>query len=295
MYKKSASIFTIVFKSFKTFFDRLPQFLWFLGYPIFGQLIGVLLIFAPFWMASSPESVYLPMLALTLPLGLGIFCHSFWRYLLASASLVLISKQIVENGPVKDFKYYLDGFKKRSGEYIAFLLVTGFVIPLLLMLLIFIISAALVALGYLPVSISMQKVNLIVLSIGGLVGLIVLIFYSVPLQSFVLNPNLTPTESVLKGAKLTLRNYFPNLGLIILINIVTLTFGLLVSFIVSNLIFTGAFYEEHSAFRPIMKMLDLMTNYSICSVLLPFSTIAFTWWYLRMEKEHNSRVKLRQQ
>ena len=88
MYKKSASNLTIIYKSLSTFFYKLPQFLMYILYPVFGQLIGIYLAFAPFLMASSPESVYLPAVLITAPLGIGIFCHSFWRFLIVSGGLV---------------------------------------------------------------------------------------------------------------------------------------------------------------------------------------------------------------
>ena len=53
MYKKSSSVFTIVSKSFTEYLFRLPQYLKYILYPLFGQLIGITVCFLPFLISGQ--------------------------------------------------------------------------------------------------------------------------------------------------------------------------------------------------------------------------------------------------
>ncbi len=288
MYKKSSSVFTIVSKSFTEYLFRLPQYLKYILYPLFGQLIGITVCFLPFLI--SGQNVNLGMAFICLILGLILFCHSFWQYALISGGLILISKQIVENEPLKEFKYYTEIFKKRTKDYIVFLLISAIIIPILFIALIIALFAALGLSPQMFVSgdfaspSSIQAIALI-----GLITFAFALLFTVTLQSFVLSPNLTPTESILKAIKLALKNYFPNLGIVILLSIIVQIWSFITSQLSNALIFTQDFYMNHMS---AMQMINLIKGYfsaTMGGLLLPFSMLCLTWWYLRMDKKETAK------
>jgi|GluameStandDraft_1065615.scaffolds.fasta_scaffold00600_7 hypothetical protein len=288
MYKKSSSVFTIVSKSFTEYLFRLPQYLKYILYPLFGQLIGITVCFLPFLI--SGQNVNLGMAFICLILGLILFCHSFWQYALISGGLILISKQIVENEPLKEFKYYTEIFKKRTKDYIVFLLISAIIIPILFIVLIIALFTALglspqmFASGDFASPSSIQAIALI-----GLITFAFALLFTVTLQSFVLSPNLTPTESILKAIKLALKNYFPNLGIVILLSIIVQIWSFITGQLSNALIFTQDFYMNHMS---AMQMINLIKGYfsaTMGGLLLPFSMLCLTWWYLRMDKKETAK------
>ena len=288
MYKKSSSVFTIVSKSFTEYLFRLPQYLKYILYPLFGQLIGITVCFLPFLI--SGQNVNLGMAFICLILGLILFCHSFWQYALISGGLILISKQIDENEPLKEFKYYTEIFKKRTKDYIVFLLISAIIIPILFIVLIIALFTALglspqmFASGDFASPSSIQAIALI-----GLITFAFALLFTVTLQSFVLSPNLTPTESILKAIKLALKNYFPNLGIVILLSIIVQIWSFITGQLSNALIFTQDFYMNHMS---AMQMINLIKGYfsaTMGGLLLPFSMLCLTWWYLRMDKKETAK------
>ncbi len=288
MYKKSSSVFTIVSKSFTEYLFRLPQYLKYILYPLFGQLIGITVCFLPFLI--SGQNVNLGMAFICLILGLILFCHSFWQYALISGGLILISKQIVENEPLKEFKYYTEIFKKRTKDYIVFLLISAIIIPILFIVL---IIALFTALGLSPQMFTSgdfaSPSNIQAIALIGLITFAFALLFTVTLQSFVLSPNLTPTESILKAIKLALKNYFPNLGIVILLSIIVQIWSFITGQLSNALIFTQDFYMNHMS---AMQMINLIKGYfsaTMGGLLLPFSMLCLTWWYLRMDKKETAK------
>lgn len=288
MYKKSASVFKIVFKSFSTFIYKLPQFLKYIAYPVFGQLLGLWIVFSPFLMASNPKNVYLPMVVVALIAGLIIFCHSFWKFLLVSGGLVLISKQIVENEPLKEFRYYTEIFQKRTKDYIIYLL-------LLCLITLAIVAGVLFVAAVYAIANNVSVPGLTV-PIAGCTVLLILImplFSTITLQTFVLNQNLTPYQSIVKAAGLTLRYYFQSWGVLVLIYSINILWSLMIDYFVKTFVFTQAVYEQHADISNMVEFLQAYTAGTFVSLFAPFVTLALTWWYLRIAKERGIKQQQR--
>ncbi len=109
-------------------------------------------MFLPFLI--SGQNVNLGMAFICLILGLILFCHSFWQYALISGGLILISKQIVENEPLKEFKYYTEIFKKGQKTILFFFLISAIIIPILFIVL---IIALFTALGFKPANVCLRR------------------------------------------------------------------------------------------------------------------------------------------
>jgi len=288
MYKKSSSVFTIVSKSFTEYLFRLPQYLKYILYPLFGQLIGITVCFLPFLI--SGQNVNLGMAFICLILGLILFCHSFWQYALISGGLILISKQIVENEPLKEFKYYTEIFKKRTKDYIVFLLISAIIIPILFIVLIIALFAALGLSPQMFVSGDFASPsNIQAIALIGLITFAFALLFTVTLQSFVLSPNLTPTESILKAIKLALKNYFPNLGIVILLSIIVQIWSFITGQLSNALIFTQDFYMNHMSAMQMINLIKGHFSATMGGLLLPFSMLCLTWWYLRMDKKETAK------
>lgn len=295
MLKKSSSVFSIVYKSFAAYFYRLSQFLKYMLYPAFGWVLGIIIIFLPFLIAKTQEEVNLGFVLVGLIFGLIIFCHSFWKYLLVSGALVIISKKIIENEETKEFSYYTEGFAKRSKDYIKYLLAMIF-IPFLFVLLysiamvLIVVLSALLASG-LGVTLQKETVQMIIriLSFGGVFLMVPL--FIVTLQSFVLNPNLTIFQSIKKGMGLAFKGFFSSWGLIILISIIGVLWGQLIAYLLTSSVFSEVsnIPNEITTDFAIKFFIYLCTCFGFGVLLLPFSTLCYTWWYLRLEKEANAK------
>lgn len=314
MYKKSTSVVSIITKSVGIFFEKLPSFLKYIAYPVLGQLAGIMVCFAPFLISPDPKNVNILLVFMCLIAGLVLFVHAFWRFLLVSAGLVLISRQIVENEPLQEFNHYTKVFEKRSKEYIVFILLAAFIVPVLLLLVAAVafvlfllvfkevnfgfnlppevvsqISAALAAKGLNADAATF--VNLLMhVFYGILFALFVFVLVSsvfgVSTETFVLSPNLTPLKSILKCAKLSFKNYFSNFGLLLTLFAIGFIIGQIVELIIIGPMFSESLYLKYAAYKDIISMLRASVAIAIGSIFMPFGVLCRTWWYLRMEKEN---------
>jgi len=292
MYKKSSSVFKIIGKSFSTFLNKFQEFLKYILYPVLGQLAGVFVCFLPFFLAQTPDRINIPLVFICMIAGLVLFCHAFWKYLLISGGLVLISRQIIENEQLQEFNYYTKLFEKRTKEYISYLLIM-IVISLLFVAAAVVWVFAMIAKYYTTSSINMSLlVSQLALQalIFGLVVFLVASVLFVTLEAFVLNPNLTPFQGILKGIKLSFRNYFPNLGLMLLLALISVLWSEFTGLILQNTVFNDALYTKYSAYADMLNVLQATLQACIVNILLPFTAMCRTWWYLRMEKEYSARA-----
>ena len=128
-------VFKIFANGIKLYFLNFEKFFGYLAFPIFGQIIGIVLIFAASYVftvhissltTKSPifdniPLVFFLLIVLTLP-GFFIFCKAFWEYLVAMASLNSMASTLLEGGKLDDIGIHAELIKRRSGSYILFLL-----------------------------------------------------------------------------------------------------------------------------------------------------------------------------
>ena len=125
----------IFFNGVKLYFLNFETFFKYMAFPIFGQIIGLSLIFTASYVFTLHVStlttkspvfdniplVFLILALLTLP-GFFIFCKAFWDYIVALASLNSMSSTLLEGGKLDDTGIHAELIKRRSGSYILFLL-----------------------------------------------------------------------------------------------------------------------------------------------------------------------------
>ena len=134
----------IFFNGIKMYFLNFEKFFKYMAFPIFGQIIGISLIFFASYIFTLHVSsltnkspifdniplVFLILLLLTLP-GFFIFCKAFWDYLIAMASLNSMASTLLEGGELEDLGIHSELIKRRTGSYILFLLLISIIYLLL--------------------------------------------------------------------------------------------------------------------------------------------------------------------
>lgn len=130
-----ASVIKIFLNGVKLYFLNFEKFFKYMAFPIFGQIIGISLIFFASYIFTLHVSaltnkspifdniplVFLMLLVLTLP-GFFIFCKAFWDYLVALAALNSMASSLLEGGSIEDTGVHTELIRRRAGSYILFLL-----------------------------------------------------------------------------------------------------------------------------------------------------------------------------
>lgn len=139
---KYLKVFSIFFEGIKIYFKHLDKFMSYLAFPVFGQVLGVvLLLFVTYLYAVNLPVLthnfvvldnilasFILLLVLTVP-GFFLLCKSFYDYLIAMAALNSISSTMSSKGKNKnlDMKVHHELIKRRSFKYMWLLAVLGIV------------------------------------------------------------------------------------------------------------------------------------------------------------------------
>ncbi len=131
-YKVKNNIFLILAEGIKIYFSNIDKFFVYMLFPVFGQIIGILLSFAlPLGLAdrivaksSSVTMAMLMILLLAMP-GLLIFVKAFWDYMVAYVSLNSMTEGAVSTGRVYDFQSHNEVATRRSFQYVWLLICVG--------------------------------------------------------------------------------------------------------------------------------------------------------------------------
>lgn len=135
-----ANVFCILGKGIKLYFLNFEKFIKYMAFPIFGQIIGITLVFAaayvftlkaPALTSANPVFdnillVFLLLLLISLP-GFFIFTKAFWDYLIAMVSLNSMASTLAEGGTLDDVSVHDDMARKRSGSYVILLLLLAII------------------------------------------------------------------------------------------------------------------------------------------------------------------------
>lgn len=130
-----ASVMKIFLNGVKLYFLNFEKFFKYMAFPIFGQIVGISLIFFASYIFTLHVStltnkspifdniplVFLMLIVLTLP-GFFIFCKAFWDYLVALAALNSMASSLLEGGNIEDTGVHTELIRRRAGSYILFLL-----------------------------------------------------------------------------------------------------------------------------------------------------------------------------
>ena len=136
-YKLKNSIFFILWEGIKIYFSNIDKFLLYMLFPVFGQVIGIVLSFGlslgfadkVVQKADSPAVALLMILLLAIP-GLLIFAKAFWDYMVAYVALNSMTEGAVTTGKVYDLASHNEVATQRGWKYIGFLIVLSVLMSL---------------------------------------------------------------------------------------------------------------------------------------------------------------------
>lgn len=198
------SVMKIFFNGIKLYFLNFEKFFKYMAFPIFGQIVGISLIFFASYIftihisaftTKSPvfdniPLVFLVLILLTLP-GFFIFCKAFWDYMIAIAALNSMASTLLEGGSLEDTGMHAELIKRRSGSYILLLL--------------------------------LLTIIYLILSVPILWGLLVIafVYLSLSFQVFALEEEKGAFEAIKTGINLVKFNFIKTSLLLILLGILT--------------------------------------------------------------------------
>ena len=129
-YKMKNSILFVLFEGIKIYFSNIDKFFVYMLFPVFGQVIGIILSFALTLgfankivnKVDSVSTALLLILLLAIP-GLLIFAKAFCDYIVAYVALNSMTEGAVSTGKVYDFESHNEVATSRTMHYVLFLLV----------------------------------------------------------------------------------------------------------------------------------------------------------------------------
>lgn len=300
MTKPKYFVFEIFLESMGLYCSNILNFMRYMFFPVFGQLIGLGLCLAlnslfinnlDFLQKLIPALKALKyniliIILITLPC-LILFLTAFWKYLLAYASLNSMVKNMLKSGRIYDFEAHEQVVQNRLFEFIT--------LWVFLSLFLIIFSSPLL----------------------WVLGLAILVFFILIFQLFIFEPKLTPVNCFKRSFKLIKPYYFESLFLIILIGILSfflipeiLIFLLKLSRILEILIIPVDFFTVklpitqwnltlaqmnvpfHITSLQIAKLiLNFTISFIAIGLTLPFRSICCVLWYNFLKKEEKKLYK----
>ena len=131
-YKVKNSIWFILLEGIRIYFTNIDKFLTYMLFPVFGQLIGIVLSFGLslgfanqiIAKVDNPWIALLFILLLALP-GLLVFVKAFWDYMVAYIALNSMTEGAVTTGRVYDFQSHNEVATRRLWPFVLLLLAVG--------------------------------------------------------------------------------------------------------------------------------------------------------------------------
>ncbi len=129
-FKIKDSVWNVIAEGLKIYFSNIIKFTHYMLFPVFGQIIGLALIFGlTGWIGHSKLLMFnnftvlaLALLLASLP-GFAIFLKAFWDYLVAYGALNSMIEAVISTGKLYDLKAHTQVVTNRSVKFIALLLV----------------------------------------------------------------------------------------------------------------------------------------------------------------------------
>lgn len=300
-FKVKNSIWFVLAEGIKIYFTNIDKFLTYMLFPVFGQLIGILLSFGLSLgfanqivaRVDNPWIAFLLVLLLAIP-GLLVFVKAFWDYMVAYIALNSMTEGAISTGKVYDFQSHNEVATRRTWAFVLLLLAVG-ILSSIGSSIFFIIPAS-----------------------------IIWIYFILVFQIFTFEPDLKIHEHFQRSFLLIKGHWFRTCALMLILaffSIFIITQGVSVVFDYLNLsnkicmLFDPISSELPIALtnelltllkQPIIttKMISEMFYYSILSAIimgltLPIRSICWTLWYMNLTdlelKKQNSGKKSKKQ
>ena len=281
-YKVKNNIFFILAEGIKIYFSNIDKFFLYMLFPVFGQIIGIILSFAlPLGLADkviakshSLSTALLMVLLLAMP-GLLIFVKAFWDYMVAYVALNSMAEGAVSTGKVYDFQSHNEVATRRTMSYVVFLLVI----------------CALSSVG--------STIFFIV------PGFIVWIYLILVYQVFTFEPDLNITDILKRSFLLVKGSWFRTLAILAILtffSIFIITQGVIVIFDFLNITnWICSILDEYTSMFPLELVNEILEycnlqiitptmishliltsalSFVVAGLTLPIRSICWTLWYM---------------
>lgn len=133
--KAQRGVFSVLGEAIGIYFSNIDKFFVYMLFPVFGQVIGILLTFGltlgfadkVIEKTNSTSSAILSLLLLAIP-GVLIFAKAFWDFMVAYVALNSMTEGAVSTGHVYDFKSHKEVATRRAFNYILLLLAVSILV-----------------------------------------------------------------------------------------------------------------------------------------------------------------------
>lgn len=256
------SIMNISKNSLIACFNNILPFLKTMAYPILGQFFGILIVLALpiIYFASGAEAntVSAIFIILGAVIGLPLFCHAFWRYMVKAASLNVVALNFIKKNELINFNAADETITKRTNSYVIFLLI-ALSVPNLVFLLFL--------LPLLPIYLTKDPATVLSCVAVFLAGLVLFTYFAchfaLVMQAFAFNENIRPMDAIKKSFELTHNKIFKTFLLSLVLSIIFAVFSAITSIPIIGFVFIPIYYM----------------------IILPITSFIYTYWYLRLEGE----------
>lgn len=293
MAKIKDSVWGIFGQALKLYFTNFGSFSKYMAFPVFGQILGIILILVAshFYSANLPNwiveggildnfpMIFLILFIITLP-GLIVLIKAFWDYLVAYGAVNSMVDNMLKSGKVYDFHAHTEVITRRSASFgVLWLMI-----------------AILGAIGSFP--------------LFWIIAGILFVYFVLIFQVFTFEPQKSPFECFQKSMIIINGNFARTVGLMALIG--ALTYWILPQAVQSLLDFmsiTGALaipVDSWTSQLPIVSINKILlqsptayqitsiivakflvvffVNYIVTSFTLPLRVICWALWYKNLNK-----------
>ena len=285
------SVWEIFGQGVKLYFTNFGAFFKYMAFPVFGQILGIILIL----FASSVYAAFLPALIvpgglfdnfsmiflvlflITLP-GLLILVKAFWDYLVAFGSINSMLDSMLKSGRLYDFHAHTEVITRRSASYGT----------------LWVLLAILGLIAIFP--------------LFWVIAGILFVYFVLVFQVFTYEPDKSPFECFTRSLEIIKGNFWRTLGLAILVG--ALTYWLIPELIRFLLAFVGVisllsipldawtnqlpidvmnkfllqspFAYQLTSLMIAKSLLGFFLGYIITSLTLPLRVICWGLWYKKV-------------
>ena len=271
MSKIKNNVWGIFTQGVKLYFSNFGSFFKYMAFPVFGQVLGILLVLLasyfyavnlPKWLIESSvlnnfSMIFLLLFVITLP-GLFIFAKAFWDYLVTYGAINSMVENMLKSGKVYDFPAHTEVVTRRTAKFVGIWLLLGLF----------------AIIGSFP--------------LFWVIAGILFVYFVLIFQVFIFEPDKSVLECYKKSVFLVKGNFARTLGLMILLGI--LTYSILpdiVKFLfeVTNILAILAIPLDAWATQlPIDAINSILLNtptaYQITSLLIAKGVITFFLGYI---------------
>jgi hypothetical protein len=300
MAKKTNTIFEIFLQGVGLYFSNIDRFVWYMAFPIIGQILGLVLLAIVLYSYNVYHSVILssvpllqtPMymniaLAVVLIPILFLYCKAFWNYMVAYSAVNSMTENMLKSERVYDFPAHTLMITRRWLSYLGLWIMFG----------------CLLLLTSIPIFL--------------VFGWILLIYYAFIFQIFMFEPELSPLDCFKRSSTYVSGNFKQTFFMIILVGGLTyvilpqivLTFittikgvdylkDLFVQYITVpsldsiNMVLSAMGYSQIMPSQVATFIVQALIVIIVIQLLLPLRVICMCLWYKNFHNDSGAMKKI---